>query len=262
MPRPRSWVCVPASLPSGEPTALEHLLGDIKPQTHRQGGVTVAKTHSQRRPSSPAKTPGTRTVGVEAPSRPHAGVSTHPVPTGCLAERRRSINVWENKQGRENVTRCPERGTPRVPPTRCFSLATSTLRVPGLRGFSRIPRTHEGDMTSGLHAEQPRTPKSPDESKEEGSTQFGLPEKSFSFRSGAASHIHPGGALKNPSGLATVPNQLHQNPRGRGSLMSAFAKSPCDSLSSGREGEVGAGVGSPPHINYPAPSVSRLMKIG
>lgn len=61
--------------------------------------------------------------------------------------------------GRENVTRCPEK-TPRVPPTRYFSPATSTWRVPGLRGFLRIPQTcEEGDMTSGLHAEQPVPPR-------------------------------------------------------------------------------------------------------
>lgn len=207
MPRPRSWVCVPASLPSGEPTALEHLLGDIKPQTHRQGGVTVAKTHSQRRPSSPAKTPGTRTVGVEAPSRPHAGVSTHPVPTGCLAERRRSINVWENKQGRENVTRCPEHGTPRVPPTRCFSLATSTLRVPGLRGFSRIPRTHEGDMTSGLHAEQPVPPRAQMSPRKKAAPNLGFQKNPFPLGQGLPVTFTPEELRKIP--VAWPPSQIN-----------------------------------------------------
>lgn len=46
------------------------------------------------------------------------------------------VNKLNGERKRQHAA---QKKTPRVPPTRCFSLAMSTLRVAVLGSFSRIP---------------------------------------------------------------------------------------------------------------------------
>lgn len=67
--------------------------GGARAQNTQTRGVIVAKTHSQRRPSSPAKTSGTHRVGVEAPSSPQPPHrNLHPLATNRTPGRKEAFN--------------------------------------------------------------------------------------------------------------------------------------------------------------------------
>lgn len=107
------------------------------------------------------------------------------------------------------------------------------------------------ETTKGLHVGTAYTPRSPGESREGGSTQSGLPEKSFVLGQGLPVTV-TWRTFEKPQWPGQRPKSTTSEPRRRGWPGASICKG---SPSSEWEGEVGV-------IIAPAPSVSQLVKVG